>query len=649
MKKRGYLFLMCFLLALLVHNVNAAITIEGPEISTVNLGDQIKITGSITETKDVLGQLTFTLQCATTTPLAVKSINLKANSKKIFTETFTINEKRDGSCAINIALESNNAVLDKADSSSFSISDELKASASIDKTQVQLGDSITITGEAAQLDDTAVNGFAKIALRQKNTLVVQETIPIAKGKFSYTYDTKDNPPGNYEIEIEVTDTFKNHKTIILSNLIIAGDIVITPTFNSLELLPDEKIKIDGTAKRGDERVTKGTAYITFDNQREEATILLGFFKHAILLPATITTGKHHIIMEAEDSYGNRGVVEQDIFVKAVPTRLEIIGNQPSFAPEKQVVLKASLFDQADELIAADIHLKVYDTDNDLVFEDTIPSSQQTQFTLPRTAVPGSWNLEAEALDVDTAMEFNIEELRTLDITQAGETLAFKNTGNVKYKEKINILFTDTTNPEKTIAKQKKISLKVGQSETVDLAYWAGKGIYTVTVQEKTFNDVAIPKKKIHWQPYLAGILGIIIIFFCVKLIRTILPERRRHHLRRIHKQREQKHHTSQQTIKRHRTEEYYERKLKKDFAERLEAKKGIFKFNVKKQKDEYIMEMPQKKIRSTAASSYSAPEKQEEVISNTTDFFDPWRDEPVEQKPDSSKPKKGNSIFNMFD
>ena len=116
---------------------------------------------------------------------------------------------------------------------------------------------------------------------------------------------------------------------------------------------------------------------------------------------------------------------------------------------------------------------------------------------------------------------------------------------------------------------------------------------------------------------------------------------------------EKKHYTfkqhskpQQQPIQRHRSQEYYEEKLKRDLAERMEAKRQKFSFRVKKKKDDYIMELPQKKQRSESWTRKPVTQEQNEVFSNQDDFSDPWKTTESEPKKEE-KPKKG--MFNLFD
>ncbi|MBI1973064.1 hypothetical protein HYS50_03595 [Candidatus Woesearchaeota archaeon] len=647
MKKRGLLLILGLFLLVLPFPSSAAITIEGPEQTTFNFGDQLSITGTIIETADMDGYLKFELDCGEKEILATKAFSLKANVQKTLAETFTVPQSITGSCRLHVFFESNGEIKDELNSATFSVTSTLNAPITLNKESVQLGDSVTLAGTITRMDGKPIEGVAKVIFRQGRNIIVQDTVKISKGKFSYTYETEDNPAGAYEIEIEITDINNNKQIVIFDRFIILGNIGLTITLNDNEFLPGEKVKIDGTAKTGDSRITKGTAYITLDEKRDEATILLGILKHTIMLPEDIKTGEHTLTIDVEDSYGNKETQRFVIIITAVPTRMEIVMNQESFMPEQQVVIKPTLVDQGNDIIATDITIEVYDAEKDVVFTDTIKSTEQTAFTFPRTAAPGLWKVKAAAMDVDAFMSFKVEEFKVLDITQEGSTIVFANTGNIPIKERVTITMTEKNNPEYSKTKQKKVSLGVGASKAYDLAYMVKKGIYTVQVGDKSFDNVEILKRRWNIMPYLAGVLGIIIIYMLITLFVKQKLRRKPHHPeKQVFSQPKTRHY--EQPIKRHRSQEYYEEKLKRDLTERLEAKRGRLSFKVKKQKDDYIMELPKKRERTTAQESpYRTTQESNEFLSNTEEFSDPWKTQ-EEQPKKEEKPKKGG-LFGMFD
>ncbi len=644
MEKRGFLTLLWALFLAFIPAATAEITVVSPEQTTFNFGDQLNIEGTIVETADHTGFLKFELDCGETEVLATRAVTLRANTERDFEETFTIPQTITGNCKLRVAFESNNAIITETASTAFTVTSALNAPLALSKESVQLGDKVSIAGTITKMDGKAIEGVAKASFKQGKDIIVQDIVKITKGKFSYTYDTEDSPAGSYEISVEITDINNNKQIVTFDNFMMLGNIGLIITLNDNEFLPGEKVKIDGTAKTSESRITKGTAYITLDDRREEVTILLGILKQTITLPVDIETGEHTVTIDVEDTHGNKETQQFVITIIAVPTRLELAMNQESYMPEQQVVIKPTLYDQGNDVIDTEINLDVYDAEKDVIFTDTIKSTEQTAFTLPRSAAPGFWRVKATAMDVDGFMSFKIEEFKVIDITQEGSVIIFSNTGNIPVKEFMVITLTNKDDPTQSITKQKKVALEVGESKAFDLAYLAAQGSYTVQVGDKIFETVEIPQRRWSIMPYIAVILGLLILYLVIRLLpKYKILHRTHHHEKKL----TQPHHG--QPVQRHRSEEWYEEKLKRDLAEHMEAKRQKVQFSFKKRKDEYVMELQKKRKSAENPSPWvkkQAKQEQNEAFMNTQDFSDPWKTQ-EEQKKEEEKPKKG--LFGLFD
>lgn len=650
MKKRGFLSILIAVFLLFLPSVLAEITLSGPEQTTMNFGDEITIAGSIIQATDKNGLLKFELNCGETDLLTTKSLSLRANTARTFTESFTIPQTLTGSCTVRAFFEENGNTIDEAQSTTFTVTSALNAPITLNKESVQLGESVTLAGTITKMNDKPVEGIGKIAFKQGKNVIVQDTVKITKGKFAYTYETEDDPAGTYEIQIEITDINNNKQIVTFPNFVVLGNIGLVITLNKNEFLPGEKIKIDGTARTGDSRITKGTAYITLDEQREETTILLGLLKHTLTLPTTSKTGEHTLTIEVEDTHGNRETQQFLITIIAVPTRMELVSNQEAFMPEQQVALAATLYDQGNDVIATPIDINVFDAERDIVFTDSIQSTEQTQFTLPRSAAPGFWKVKAAGMDVETFISFQVQEFRVLDITQQDSTLVFSNTGNIPIKEMHTITVTDASGATRT--KEKKMNLDVGENKSYDIAYMIGQGTYTVQVGDKTFENVVIAKRKWNVMPLIAILLGVAILYFLIKLIVNRKPLRHKiHHTQPLH---HVQHKKQEQPVIRNRSQEWYEEKLKRDLAERMEAQRPKVQFSFSKKKNEYVASL-QKKRKSAdrdqpwVRKPVKQAQQESEVFTNHQDFTDPWKNDTLEPSQPQKEEKKKEGLFGMFD
>ena len=643
MKKRVLTLLLGILFLLSLARVHAELQLSGPSQTKVSLGDNLQVNGYLLQQADTLGLLKFELACAERKTILVKSVNLKANVQKTFDESLAINDYLPPPCHIEASLEVNSQVIETVKSSSFEITKELEGDINIDKTSVQLGEDINIDGVITRPDGTAVTGSATITFKKGGTIYLQEVVPVKKGKFSYNYNTQDNPSGDYDVEIEVADSYQNKQIFIVPSFTILGEITLTAEIEKTDFLPGEDLKLSGTAVAGTTNVKEGTIIIEFNNLNYEVGISRGKFKTTISIPEDIRSGLHTLSLSAEDTFGNRVATTTPVQIIPIPTTLRVITNTNQLQPTQQLAITPTLFDQAGDVMNIGLSVTIKDAEGDLVFEETVTSNEQTALTLPQDAVPGLWTISASGLGVTTEKAITVDELGNIALAVNGELLSITNTGNIKVKQAFNFLLSTATEAREFT---KKLTLSPGETEIIDLARGTNPGTYTVTVDQQTFNDVTITKKKssiaFSWEAALVFLIVVLLLWFVFlrlgkrpkKYHRKARRENRVHHFKK-------------------RSESHHVKKFHQDMKEHADKKRGFVRFNIKKKQDEFIMELPKKKVRSSTASESTAWSNKsssndtamlwgKDDASAEDDVVDPFKG--VEKPPEK---KKG--LFNMFD
>jgi hypothetical protein len=107
-EKKGWLLVVFALFFVTSFEIAMAdIVVNGPDAGSVNIGDEITISGYSIREGDTLGLLKFKLNCGgSESVLLIKSISLKTGIKKDFTEVLAITSSAEGSCSVNVELES---------------------------------------------------------------------------------------------------------------------------------------------------------------------------------------------------------------------------------------------------------------------------------------------------------------------------------------------------------------------------------------------------------------------------------------------------------------------------------------------------------------------------------------------------------------
>lgn len=260
------------------------------------------------------------------------------------------------------------------------------------------------------------------------------------------------------------------------SFIVSNKINITTIIEKSVLLPGNTLKITGKAVKESGEKTEGIAKIIIDKEYSEV-VKGSFFDSEITLSDRIKSGNHTIKIIVEDDNKNRGEKEETITIKAIPTLLETEFNKKMFLPREKLELKASLFDQANDLIDEIVSISMTSINDKSIISKTINSGSTLEYELPETTSPGDWDIEIYSAGLTKTDVINIEEVEEIDIDLVNNVLYIKNTGNVPYEKDVWI---DFTNGEGVITETKQLSLKPGESEEYVLN--APDGKYDILVE-----------------------------------------------------------------------------------------------------------------------------------------------------------------------
>lgn len=279
-----------------------------------------------------------------------------------------------------------------------------------------------------------------------------------------------------------------------TNLSLARPLDVEISISKTQYSPGEKIKISGTA-RNDGLAVAGIAKIKI-NDEYSIDVINGNFFFETILRNNIRSGLHQVMIRVEDGEGNIGSATKEIFIKAIPSRLEIYLNNNSYFPESLINVSAILKDQNSEAISAEIVIRLYDSRGAEIKKETVRGIS-FEYNLPLDALPGEWWVYVFSENLKARRFFKINELSKVDISIEGNKLIVKNIGNIAYKNNLLITFLGSNGVENEV---KKINLGVGNKEIFELT--APKGDYIIEVEA---DDV---KKDFRGVSLTGGVVGV---------------------------------------------------------------------------------------------------------------------------------------------
>lgn len=643
MQKRAELIAFV-VLGLLLPGIAADISLEGPGKRVMNIGDEPTISGYILQHQDMIALFKIVLKCSTEQQLLVKSVSLKADVQKAYSETIPIPLYLDGTCTLDARLESGGKVIDQTSSPPFTLSRDLIGTFSLDKDQLKLGDSVTLTGSLTKLDGAPVTGIATLYFKQNGVDVAVDTKQVGNGKLSYTYTPTEQPAGEYTIHVAAQDFFGNMKTFDAGSFSLAGDVAIFAAPNKLHYSPGEKVKISGEAKILDVPMKKAHLTITLADVVVKDDFSDGRFSDVITLPVGITSGTQIITLAIEDDFGNRGMSTLSLIVDPAAKRLELRKEKENYLPGEVVKFTPVLTDQAGDVIAADIGIIVKNPKGKEVYTDSISSNSDMEFQLLSSALPGTWTVHLFALNQETDGTFLVGEQVLLEYALFNQTLYITNKGNVKFSSPLKVEYKSL---ERSFTLVKEFSIGSNETIALNLASDVESGVYDIYIADKVFKDIPLIHEGGSGRGILLAVLILITLFLLV-LLALYINGWRKHAARQRHPRRRE---SRERIIAAHHPHDEKEHviRFKQKMATHAESNKPPLKLKIRRRKepDDFIFELPQKKEAKEAEQPSSG--HQHSGWNEPVSRYEFPQQRPAEEREEEHAEAKKKGLFNMFE
>jgi len=495
---------LIFFLMIIIPATYATISIDGPDKSIYNLGDNVAIAGYVITSNSFTGFLGLTLNCnGNKFQLPSTSLILNPGEKKDLKSELQLPKITissfisTGSCVVEASLISGSSIVDYARSKEFIVKKDLRGSFDIDVNKLQIGKSFRLTGSIYKMDGKNTDGGVEIYFKNNETRFLIDIANTNEGKLDYNYKAIQIPEGGYSIDLFVNDIYGNQMLFEnVAQFTLISQITLSARASETALKPGDKFKVYGDVRSPLENaVLEGSIKINMDGNEYVAEIKNSKFEYAIELPAAVKSGKHTIKIFGQDKNGNSGNTEVIVYVTPIQKELKLRINKESLAPKETLEITPLLYDQAADLINEDVSIEIYNAKKRLVFADAVKSNSIARFLLPDDAVPGSYEIKLSTNKLKAKSNFQVSTANELEINLANQSIMIKNIGNVDFKKPIKIILDPN---QATIVKS--LSLKPQKEIGIDLSREIEtSGTYDITViyndKIKEFKNVMISGKR----------------------------------------------------------------------------------------------------------------------------------------------------------
>ncbi|MFH1710963.1 MAG: hypothetical protein ABH840_01500 [Nanoarchaeota archaeon] len=300
----------------------------------------------------------------------------------------------------------------------------------------------------------------------------------------------------------------------LTNDFLISDLInVNSTLSKKEFGPGETILVKGTAIKENEKASNGyLELILLDGNlsvtNQKGTVNNGAFSTNITLPKDTKSGTYilQVFAYEEDLSGitiNTGSFNNEIFVKQIPTSLEIVFEQLDpeieISPGKTLRVKAVLHDQTGVSIGTLVFLTIKNENNKIMEQTELSTDEFLEFPIAYNEPPSTWKIVAVSNKLTSESSFSIPEKESAEIKIENKTILITNTGNIPYNKTVLVkIGNQSLNID--------VYLKVDQSQRWLLT--APDGEYDVSVisdSESIDSNIALTGNAINIRKASAGI------------------------------------------------------------------------------------------------------------------------------------------------
>ncbi len=278
---------------------------------------------------------------------------------------------------------------------------------------------------------------------------------IIESSLILTKDIIGNSKGTCKIKAYIGSDFMLTNEFLISDLII-----VNSTLPKTDFAPGESILVKGTAIKENGNASNGYVEVSLIDgnttvSAQKGTVNNGAFSISMAIPTEIKSGNYALkaVAYEEDVSGqatNTGYFDNAIFVKQVPTSLEIVfaqqenGTASEISPGETLKVKAVLHDQTGVGIASDTFLTIKNSNNKIIEQQELPTDEFLEFPITYYESPSAWKVVAVSNKLTTEASFNILEKEDAIIEIMNKTVLITNIGNVPYNKTILVKIGNQT-------------------------------------------------------------------------------------------------------------------------------------------------------------------------------------------------------------
>ncbi|MEK6840730.1 MAG: hypothetical protein AABX79_02125 [Nanoarchaeota archaeon] len=311
-----------------------------------------------------------------------------------------------------------------------------------------LGDTVPVS--VTLTSPTAASGFLEMTL-----ICGANKIIFYRNPMSLTANEPKNVESSLILEKVIIEELKGTCSIKASlgadsastaDFEISDLIIIQSNVSKTEFNPGESIFVEGNAVKENRDSANGYAELSILDGNstiliQQGTMNNGLFSLNISLPKETKSGNYLLRITAyeQDLQGgvtNTGSKDQNIYIKQVPTSLEIVFETQDVEPGTNLRVKAVLYDQTGDKIDSNAFLTIKNNKSKILEQTEKRTDEFLEFPIAYNEGPFYWTVVSVSNKLTAESNFKILENESASIEIINNTVLITNTGNVPYNKTV---------------------------------------------------------------------------------------------------------------------------------------------------------------------------------------------------------------------
>lgn len=331
----------------------------------------------------------------------------------------------------------------------------------------------------------------------------------------------------------------NEEYALTEEFKISDMLIVSPEIANYEFDIGQGVEIKGNVKKENSQNLEGFLEIKLVDEKNNIkltqtdSINQGNIQTTLFLPKNLESKEYQIKFLAyeknlDGEIINQGQNEKPIYIKQMPTDLEININYPEINPGTDLKISSRLKDQTGKEINATTFFVLSDSQDKILEQKEVSNGEELVYFIPEKEIPSEWKITAECRGISVEDKVLIKSIEKINVEIVNKTLILTNEGNVPYNKTLLVRIEDTplnVDIQLKVGETKKYILNAPNGE-YNIRLMTGEGEEISQTLSLTGRAISVREdKNVSFTLFGWIFLIVVLLFLLIRIIKKLTKRR----------------------------------------------------------------------------------------------------------------------------